>query len=222
MKRLADALGHVRDVDVTCAWLEDALGTLPADSPARAGIQRLIDERRAARHDPDRALAQVLDRFVGDVYPRLQRRLDRAHVAGRMAGKRMRKPLSRALDKLGKAQTATLASPDPETAHDLRIRAKKLRYRGEVLEPALPGVVPELLARLQHLQELLGDLHDADVRRPLLERFLVQVEPHQRPGALELLQRTLLDRERLGGELATELRVWEGEGIIAHLRMLLR
>jgi CHAD domain-containing protein len=222
IKLVADALGRVRDVDVTCDWLEKSLETLPADSPARAGMERLIEERRQARHDPDQELARVLDRFVGDVYPRLQAELNRAHVIGRLAGKRMRNPLSRALKKLNASQVATLASPDPETAHELRIRAKKLRYRAEVLEPALPAVVPALLEHLQKLQELLGDLHDADVRRPLLERFLVQVEPHQRPGALELLQRTLLDRERLAGELATELGAWQADGIIDGLRMLLR
>jgi CHAD domain-containing protein len=218
VKRLADALGHVRDVDVTAAWLEKALQTLPDGSPARAGVQRLADERRQARHDPDQQLVRALERFTGEVAPRLAGQFAQAKGKGRLGGHRLRNAFSRQLKRLRVSQDATLASSDPETAHELRIRAKKLKYRAEVLEPALAGVVDVLLERLSTLQELLGDLHDADVRRPLLERFLVMAAPDERPGALELLQRTLLDRERLAGELVTELHAWHDEGLLDNLR----
>lgn len=218
VKRLGDALGHVRDVDVSCAWLADALDQLAEGAPARIGIERLLARRREDRLAPDQELAGTLDRWTAEIVPRLETHLAGAKGRGRLGGGRLRRAFSRGLRSLGRAQDDTLRSPDPETAHDLRIRAKKLRYRAEVLEPALPDVAGPLLHRLSHLQELLGDLHDADVRHPLVERHLVTGDPVERPGALELLQQTLLDRDRLRSELVIELRAWQADRVVADLR----
>ncbi|MDX6697070.1 MAG: hypothetical protein QOE65_467 [Solirubrobacteraceae bacterium] len=59
-----------------------------------------------------------------------------------------------------------------EALHDMRIAAKRLRYLLEVMEPALgPGAKPGA-RRARELQDLLGEIHDADVMLPRVEARL--------------------------------------------------
>jgi CHAD domain-containing protein len=218
IKRLGDALGQVRDLDVQSKWLGELLAAEPEDSPARAGIQRLLDEEQHKRPGPEAALRQAIDRFRGEVAERLSNLFACALGRGKLAGHRERERLSRKLKRLARSQAEVLGSTDPHTAHLLRIQAKKLRYHAELLEEALPDETGPLLEHLQHLQELLGDLHDADVRRPLVESFLVRADPPDQPGALSLLRGTLEARDRLAGELAVELRRWQEAGFVRDLR----
>ena len=57
-----------------------------------------------------------------------------------------------------------LSAAAPEALHDLRIAVKKLRYAGEVCRDVVPVPLGPPLATLSGLQEILGDLHDVDVR----------------------------------------------------------
>lgn len=48
--------------------------------------------------------------------------------------------------------------------HDLRIAAKRLRYTLELFEPQFGAEGKRLVSRVKDLQEVLGNLHDHDVR----------------------------------------------------------
>jgi CHAD domain-containing protein len=71
----------------------------------------------------------------------------------------------------------------PEDAvglHDMRISVKRLRYSLEFFAVCFdPAEVEWLLASLSSMQELLGDLHDADELVPHLHRVLGEVEEHR-------------------------------------------
>lgn len=53
-----------------------------------------------------------------------------------------------------------------EHLHDMRIAAKRLRYILEVAEPVLGPYVPTAVKRIKALQDLVGEVHDADVTLP--------------------------------------------------------
>jgi len=57
------------------------------------------------------------------------------------------------------------AGPNPpdEVLHALRIKGKRLRYTGELAEPALGKPVRRVLEATAGLQEVLGDHQDACV-----------------------------------------------------------
>jgi CHAD domain-containing protein len=65
---------------------------------------------------------------------------------------------------------------DPERVaelHNMRIAAKRLRYTMEIYAPCFPGKeYARLYDAVKKVQERIGDLHDADVRIPELQRFL--------------------------------------------------
>jgi CHAD domain-containing protein len=58
------------------------------------------------------------------------------------------------------------ATEDEAALHDMRIAAKRLRYILEVAHPVLGEYAEKALDQAKELQELLGDIHDADVQVP--------------------------------------------------------
>jgi len=221
VRRLGDALGHVRDRDVQIEWLQGVLGG-SVGAPERVGIEQLLEERRQELPAHEQALQQVLGRWRSEVAPRLEQAFAAVVGDGRLGGGGPRKHLRRRLRTVDERINYVLISADPHTAHKLRIGVKKLRYDAELLEPAFGEVTGALLQALQPLQETLGDLHDRDVRLPLIERFLVRCPSAAQPGAIFLLAADLNDRDRLAAELTVDLRHWQLEGRGKRLRQSLR
>lgn len=56
-----------------------------------------------------------------------------------------------------------------EQLHEFRLATKHFRYLVEMFQPLLAPRVEELLKRLRHIQNLLGDLNDYATTRQLLE-----------------------------------------------------
>ena len=109
---------------------------------------------------------------------------------------------------------------DVERLHDLRRRAKKLRYAIEVLAGALPtGVRTEAHPILSVLQERLGEVNDCAVIRQQLERLRGVMTESQPPTSFDALFREandLLARSR------AELAAWWTPERAEQLRGVLR
>ena len=93
---------------------------------------------------------------------------------------------------------AALDPDEPETQHDMRIAAKRLRY---VLEATgfcfgRPGAAAR--RRAKEVQELLGEVHDADVMLPRLGEHRALV----RDADVEAVRARAGDAADLGPELA--------------------
>ncbi|HET7752891.1 MAG TPA: CHAD domain-containing protein, partial [Anaeromyxobacteraceae bacterium] len=200
VKRLQDALGDVRDVQVQLAWLAETDERLrgPERARMRAWIAAPLDRHVAALRD-------ALAAWSRDTAPEAETAA-RA-VTGRrpLGGKKMRKELARRTRRVARLAARARADPAPRTAHELRIAAKKLRYTAELLEAGLPGEVGALLSALVPLQETLGALHDADVRVERLGRLAEEGEALERRAAARLLELLAPERERLAAELVAEL-----------------
>lgn len=81
------------------------------------------------------------------------------------------------------AHAPSLDDPlDSRGHHDLRISIKRLRYSLEFFSVCYdPSETGEILSTLSAMQDLLGDLHDAEVLVPELQRVLGQLaEARQR------------------------------------------
>ncbi len=59
-----------------------------------------------------------------------------------------------------------------EELHEMRIAAKWLRYTMELFAPAYEDALKQTIGVIKNFQELLGDLHDSDVRRYILRDML--------------------------------------------------
>jgi len=114
------------------------------------------------------------------------------------------------------ARLANVREPrDQKLAHDARIAGKRLRYVLEPLRPALPLAVI-IVDRLKALQDLLGDMHDADVLHAQIMTLLAELSNTEdappEEGLLALLARFAAERAQLFERVKQE---WLGQHAIS-------
>lgn len=71
--------------------------------------------------------------------------------------------------------------------HDMRIAAKRLRYTLELFKVGYPPTAGEVLERVKELQELLGEIHDADVLAPILTERLTVIAAEEQAALVTRL-----------------------------------
>ena len=102
--------------------------------------------------------------------------------------------------RLAELEGFTPAALDPAEAdaqHDMRIAAKRLRYILELGSPAIGEYAVTAAKRVKELQDILGEIHDADVLLPRIEA---------RRGLEELVERVRANRTE---QFARFLDFWE-------------
>jgi CHAD domain-containing protein len=163
IRRVTQALGTVRELDVTL-HLIDELAERPAVPQSALGEVRalVIEEREERRKTMLARLKEVntdkLARRLQSVRHALQhptpKHAWRAALALRIARRARR--LEKAIDAAGQIYA-------PETLHQVRIAAKKLRYALELADES--GAVPsrETLRLIKRVQDALGRLHDLQI-----------------------------------------------------------
>ncbi len=176
--RLFRATRLSRDTEVHMAWergQEDSL-----TERQRAGLRWHLERLEARRRRADRRLARLIARRFPRLEQRFRRRLQayrlrierdpvrRRHEAAAVLGGRIRKFGGDLEWRLG----AVRGLRDERAAHRARIAAKRLRYLLEPIRSEVDGV-EELIGRLRHLQDLLGELHDSQTQRAELTGELI-------------------------------------------------
>jgi CHAD domain-containing protein len=197
LRWIAGVLGSVRDADVMREALAGEVAELgPGDAPAGSEIlSRLAGERDEA----DRVLRAALS---SDAYVALLDRL----VAGvrrpplRVASEETRlTPAARALPALVakpykrlRRMVKTLpADPADQALHEVRKRAKHLRYACELAAPVIGRPARRLANAAEELQQVLGEQHDAVVLAERLRGLAASSTPEQALVLGELLTRSL-------------------------------
>jgi CHAD domain-containing protein len=197
LKRLGEATGPVRDLDVLLEHLEPQLRALDSAEGQGAGtLVWLLTQRR------DEARKRLLDALDEDGYRRL---LARLHLPPRLRdgvetipleriARREFRRLARTLDRLGK-------HPDDVAVHGLRIALKHARYAAELYAPE-GKAGRALLEAAKTLQLLLGEHQDAVVAESLLRSSTVV---DARTGAAfvagRMAERQVVRRERVKAQL---------------------
>ena len=182
LRRTGRALGQVRDLDVLLDKLQRYAASLPETE--RAGLERL---RLAWEVQRDAARGAMLAFLESNRYRQFKRDFE-TFLTTPDAGAR---PLARNeplrvlvchvvastvwLDfESIRAYEWVLDRASLEMLHQLRIEIKGLRYLLEFLREVLGREAESVITELVQTQDLLGDLHDADVAMRLLSDFLAQ------------------------------------------------
>ena len=171
LRDLAHDTGDSRDLEVHLAWLSDQRRSLGRRQ--RQGLDWLISEMESKKEDADRVLAKDIDGRFTRLELKLARTLEsyRERLQLRKDGSAAPLPAfaealaprvrtaARELDgHLGHVRTER----DVREGHEARIAAKRLRYLLEPVMKIVPGTA-DIVDRLKALQDMLGDLHDAQV-----------------------------------------------------------
>jgi len=163
IRRLTQALGTVRELDVTLHLIDELADRPGIPRPALTEVRAQVIEEREKRR------AVMLDRVSKVNMNKLSRRLRevgaalaapsphhtwRAALATRVVRRARR--LERAIDQAGKIYA-------PEALHIVRIAAKKLRYALEIADESGAAPCAETLRTIKRVQDTLGRLHDLQV-----------------------------------------------------------
>ena len=171
-KWLGDLTTPTRDLDVHLLGFGSMTGQLVAASPADLEPFRAFLVRRRAREFRRLATALRGPRFraitddwrkvlleIRDAAPRRRRREPTA------AGLALR-TTERAFGRVVAQGDAITQDSPPESLHDLRKRAKELRYLLEFFAPLHdPVAYRKVVGDLKSLQDCLGDFQDSQVQR---------------------------------------------------------
>jgi len=214
VRELQDALGDVRDLHVQL----DAFGKMSDQaSPLERTVLRHVRQHLGGRL-PEKAeiLAAAIPRWEQRGLEALGR-LERLEPKGKLGGHRLREQLIADLEVLEARVVDAQEDPSPAPMHELRKTVKRFRYAIELLEPAMPGEVQEILESIVPLQETLGTLHDTDVRVELVDTH----GDGSAEGTDALLRRLRADRDRQAQEVLRALRAWEEEAVALRSQMVL-
>ena len=173
---LADVLGPMREADVLHRRIRDRIDDT-GDELAPAKM--LVDELEVRRFEGRRRLLEALDSpRSGALLEALEGVTTDAPIVAdgerpaRRAGLLMEKPW-RALDR-----RARVLGPEAsdESLHAVRIRAKRVRYGAEALEPVFGTRAKRVAAAARKLQDVLGEHQDAVVASAWLAEQALAVD----------------------------------------------
>jgi CHAD domain-containing protein len=173
LKRLAGALGDVRDHDVAILGLEEIQKHAPRESSA--ALKELIEARKAIREEARQELeAAITAEELQALQTEFVARVDEATALSERKRKHTDEPaltfadMSRAvilarLKEFEKLSNSLFKPLDGEALHDMRIAVKRLRYALELFQPCWPRSLATHAQRAARIQTALGDIHDCDV-----------------------------------------------------------
>jgi len=173
LKWLADQLGLVRDSDVLLQNLTSYASRLPANDHAAARdlLEYFSEESRTLRSQLVAALREpryvrLLDELVDAAeHPKV---LPLAQTPARgLLPELMRTPWKALCDAIDCAEK----DPTLEHLHHARIKAKQCRYACEAVDPIAGKKAKKLATKVERLQKVLGDFHDATVAQDRLRQY---------------------------------------------------
>ena len=202
LRRLARATNSSRDIEVKLDWLKPRRDEVrPRD---QVGLRWLVGRLTDARHQADLAAHQAIAADLADLTDAVERRIVNLSQVGSAAGPTLGQATAGLLRRLAAEYDHHLAQvhaiEDQPEAHEARITGKRVRY---LLEP-LAGVLPPagtLVHEFRLLQDLLGEMHDADVAAHMIAEAIeaAAMERGQRV-AHSVRQSGVLDRAALRRE----------------------
>ena len=220
-KWLGDLTTPTRDLDVHLLGFGPMTAQLVAASPADLEPFRAFLVRRRARESRRLAAALRGPRFRA-ITDDWRKALLEIRDAG-APGKRRRPPSAAelALSTTGRAfrrivahGAAITADSPPESLHDLRKRAKELRYLLEFFAPLHdPFAYRKVVGELKSLQDCLGDFQDSQVQREEIHALADAMLAERAAPAAALLAM---------GEIAAKLTLSQAEARVDFARRFAR
>lgn len=219
MRQLARDTNHARDAEVQLDWLQRNERQITGD--ARLGLRWLLRQLELRKAEAYRVLrVDVLDEFseleqqaraVLAHNEALDGHDDEGDTLGHLCGAHLEELVGDLTFHLRHIETRE----DEDQLHAARICGKRIRYLLSPLRAELKGS-DSVVRRLQRLQDLLGEYHDAQVLGDLLRKYTRKAAREQSERWLELMLNQAPDAR----SLARERRQDALSGILAVARLV--
>ena len=219
MRQLARDTSHARDTEVQLDWLQRNERHITGD--ARLGLRWLLRQLELRKAEAYRVLrVDVLDEFseleqqaraVLAHNETLDERDGDADSLGHLCGAHLDELVGDLTFHLRHIETRE----DEDQLHAARICGKRIRYLLSPLRAELKGC-DSVIRRLQRLQDLLGEYHDAQVLGDLLRKYTRKAAREQSERWLELMLNQAPDARTLARERKQDVLA----GILAVARLV--
>jgi CHAD domain-containing protein len=237
LRRIADALGEVRDQDVAIVALEEIEKQVPAElsDALKQSIETRKQRREMAREDLTATLGT--DGLEGLQSKFMSAVTEATGLSSARNGKRNSdrpgltfREMSRAvilerLKEFEKLSDGLFQPLDVDGLHDMRIAVKRLRYALELFRQCWPRSFSAYAKRAARIQTALGDLHDCDMWTRSLGKQIVQArkkkDTDQVNALLWLLTHFIKLRTKYLRRALARWREWETHGTRDRLRKAL-
>jgi len=233
LRKIAAALGEVRDQDVSIKALEQLESRIPSHfAPA---LKQFIDTRKEIRDKARQDLITILeDTQLNELETAFTTHVDEATTlresktaAAQARSQTSFRLMSRSiiLDRLRELEKLSqgLFRPfDIETLHEMRIAAKRLRYAIELFQQCWGHGIGSYAKRVARIQTALGEVHDCDVWIESFGREVSkarkQKQPEQVAAYVWLLSHFVKLRTRHLRKAFDLWRDWEAHDMSSKLR----
>lgn len=216
-RRIARESNVGRDAEVLLAWLDGVLPELPARAKptARWLRERFERQRREAEASLDALLARDFERARDRLAEALTHYRLEADVHGGIRATALATVMADRLrvhaETLRRGLNVMRTSSDAAAAHRTRIAGKRLRYLLEPIAAEVPSI-PRLIDDLRQLQDVLGDLHDAQLWLMILRDVVAE-------HAVDGVQWTTTAGERRGPRASPTQSVPSHAGLVMLARI---
>lgn len=238
IRQVTQALGEARDTDVQIEHLEKFLKKVP-ERTYRPGILRLTLRLRQHRRKIQPAVEKAVEKLSSEGI--LDQMIERfSKLAARSSQVYMYTPtlylhsiqsINSRLDEF-LAYEPYITQPDKVTElHEMRIRAKWLRYTIENFSTLYSDELKSSLQVIRKAQDLLGEIHDCDVWNEYLPLFTEQERQrvldyfdhtrffHRLVAGIEYFhQNCIQERRELYEEFVANWQKWLEQDVWTNLR----
>ena len=181
IRRVTAKLGSARDLDVQIHFITTILEKT-TEKRSRPGLKRLLLRLQQKRQHQQDHVNRTVDRLERSAALRemslfvremtVRGRLEQIDAGGPHAREVARSAIRRRLSELLTYDSFVKQEDRVAELHQMRIRAKRLRYTMEMFDALYDGKLDRFIKLVKKLQTLLGDIHDCDVWIDQLPRFL--------------------------------------------------
>lgn len=249
LKRVADTLGEVRDLDVAML----ALAEIKTEAPPALvdGLTQFVGARESLREQAREQLKAVFEKELPQLESQFVAGIDKAATPRKNKAATPRKDQAATPSSNGDVETQTeltfaamsrtvildrlrefekssagLFKPlDVDALHDMRIAVKRLRYAIELFQKCWPRALAVFAKRAARIQTALGDLHDCDVWIQNLGKHInrarKQKDTDQVAALVWLLSHFLKLRAKHVRRALDRWRDWEAHDTSGRLREML-
>jgi len=241
IKNITNAYGKVRDLDVQLDWIS-AIAANVQDKSLLPGIRRvrlrLRQKRQLRQNQTQQMTKSVLDSAtLVEMQAWAEAALSAAQpeaLPGNQLFQLGYEHIQKRLDEFLFFEVFIFDPSRVEELHQMRIAAKRLRYALEVFSNLYEGKSDFALEIARQSQQLLGEIHDADVWTAFLPAFMEKEQkriqefygsrsPYNRlkPGMEFLLENRHQKRARLYNHFLEEWKNWKMKETWLNLRKVI-
>lgn len=223
LKKIADALGEVRDQDVSIVALE-ALKVETEQEETKLEVETFINERNMLL---DKARVGLIETITFDALTKLKNDFNQAleesekeevqKINFREAGKEI---INTRLAEFLKLSRSLYTPFDIKRLHKLRIAAKRLRYAIELFAVCFGEEIKSFADEISGMQDSLGELHDCDVWIEELGKRLTKADKEiDRRADVELLSHFAKTRTKHYRDALERWNKWQEVSLLSGIKI---